>query len=334
VRALPSFLLTVLALAACGGPPPPEPAIPTGPGALHTLVPPGSALVVRLRPEVLYGQPGPSTILRAVFADASLERFAIRTGVDLRQVQELWVALRPEGHVVLARGLRDAPLAVQEAGARMAPIEAEADAPWIRRVGFLGGRRVDLAALGPHTALWVEGTPQLAAWVLDAAGQPAGQRRHGLRGAADLLAVHAEAPLFAVAPLPLGLPPRSGIGQLFALEERMAVTLEGRPQAQVELAADFRGEFPDGASDNFQALASSIADSELGGALGARDALPSLVVETSRERVTLRARVDASVLATGLRTLFFAEMDELLDVDGAPPARGEDLLAPRRSDGP
>ena len=66
--------------------------------------------------------------------------------------------------------------------------------------------------------------------------------------------------------------------------------------------------------DNFRALASSIAESDLGAALGARDALPTLRIETEEARVSLHASLASEILAAGLRTLFVAEMRELLSI--------------------
>ena len=90
------------------------------------------------------------------------------------------------------------------------------------------------------------------------------------------------------------------------------------------IALELRGEFPPGAEDNFRALAASIAESDLGAALGARDALPTLRIESEEARIALRASLASEVLAAGLRTLFVAEMRELLSINprepDAPPA--------------
>ncbi len=310
-----SALLLAASLAGCGAAPPSPRAARARPavGPLVTLAPPESTLVVTARPAELMAAEATARIVGALFPAEQLDRFSQRTGVDPREVTELVVADHPDGRVVLARGPFDAPFAVREAGERMAPIESSVDEPRLRRAGFLGDRRVDVTALDEHAIAWIEGTPQLAASVLAMAGRPVRARRHALArsSAAALRAELGDAPIAVFAPHPLGLPLETGVGMLLAREQALAAAAWATADG-LRVDADLRGEFPEGAHENFRALARSLADTDLGAALGLRDALPSLRVEADDARVALSARFDPVVLAAGLRTLFVAELRELL----------------------
>ena len=192
----------------------------------------------------------------------------------------------------------------------MAPLESSVDEPIVRRAGFLGASRAEVMALSERTVVYVEGTPQLAAAVLTAAREHESERESALSGLS--FDAHAEAPFVIYGPQPLDMPADTGIGLLLSRERTMVVSLT--PEEDVlRVVAEFRGEFPPDAHDNFRALAASIAESDLGAALGARDALPSLRVQADEELVVLRAAVDPSALAAGLRALFVAEIAELID---------------------
>lgn len=254
-------------------------------------------------------------VITSIVSSEQLERFAVRTGVDLRELSELMVVVHPAGRLVLARGDFDAPLAVREAGERMAPLESSDDDPLVRRVGFLGERRLDLTALDEHAVAWIEGTPELAAQVLASARRAGDVRRHALEDdpLPELREAFGDAPFALYAPRPLDLPRDTGIGMLLAQERAMVVVARPAEGELLELTAELRGAFPPGAHENFLALATSIAESDLGAALGARDALPTLRIQSEETRVVLAAEVDARLLSAGLRTVLVAEMRELLE---------------------
>lgn len=199
----------------------------------------------------------------------------------------------------------------------MAPVEASSDRPLVRRVGFLGARRLDLGAPAGDVAVSVEGTPQLAAAVFAATRVAEAEREHPFveETMAQLRAEFDGAPFVAFAPHPLELPRDTGIGLLLSRERALAAS--ARPVAGDEslllLRAELRGEFPPGAHENFRALATSIAASDLGAAIGAQDLLPTLRIRCEEGRVGLTARIRAGVLAAGLRTLLVAEMRELIE---------------------
>jgi hypothetical protein len=280
-------------------------------------VPAGSTFVVRARPAELLAAPATRRVITALLSEERLDRFAARTGIDPRELTELVFAVHPDGQVVIARGPFDAPFAVREAGQRMAPVESSVDEPMVRRAGFLGSRRVDLAAPADDVVIRIEGTPQLAAAVLSASRHAPEAREHPFREgpSAELRAALGAAPFVLFAPQPLGLPPDTGIGLLLARERALAASAQPseREEGALALRAELRGEFPPGAHDNFRALARSIATSDLGAALGAQEALPTLRIESEEGRVGLRARIEATVLAAGLRTLLVAEMRELIE---------------------
>lgn len=321
--ARPAIVIAAALAIACGASPArtrPARARPLGP--LITLVPADSTLVIVARPAELVAAAPTARIIRAVFPADQLDRFSQRTGIDPRELEELVVADHPDGRVVLARGPFDAPFAVREAGERMAPLEASVDTPRIRRVGILGARRVDATALAPRTVLWVEGAPQLAARVLAAARRHPASRNHALSSAiaSPLRDSLGDAPFALYSLAPLGLPRDTGVGLLLARERALAASVRPAGDRALEVAVELHGEFPNGAEANFRALAHAVAESDLGGALGMRDALPTLRIEADTHRVRLDAEVDAAVLSIGLRTLLVAEMRELLGEENAAPS--------------
>ncbi len=325
--------LALLGVTGCGGAAPPVEASAPPPslGPLVTLVPGDSTLVVVARPAELMDERPTRRVVQAVLPSEQLDQFAQRTGVDPRRLSDLVVAQTPSGWVVLARGAFDAELAVREAGARMAPVESSDEHP-VRRVGFLGERRVDVSVLGQGVVSWVDGTPQLAASVLAAARMPLGERPHPLRGTllGELRRSASSAPFAFYVPQPLDLPRDAGVGVLLARERALAVSVRPRDGRILQVNGELRGEFPPGAQDNFRALARAVAESDLGAALGVGDALPSLRVTAEETRVDLQADVDASVLASGLRVLFVAELREILNpVTGgeSPAALGTEPLS-------
>lgn len=307
--------LTSLLAVGCGSSPPPEAEEPPPPsraevGSLLSLVPPESTLILSASPSQLLAAEPTAHVVRSVFPAARLDRFAVRTGVDLRRLDELILAEHPQGRFAIARGPIDAIFAVREAGQRMAPIESSADAPLYRRAGFLGESRAEVVALSEDVILRVEGTPQLTAAILAIARIPPVARTPAIDGAD--IEDHADAPIALYAPHPLGLPADTGIGLLLAREERMTASVRPEQDA-LRIIAEFTGEFPPESHDNFRAFAESIAASDFGAALGARDALPSLRIEAQDDRVRLSATVDPRVLASGLRAMLFAEIVELID---------------------
>lgn len=313
----------------CGGVQSPAPTPPShGPLVLSRLVPLESRFVLVTRPAELFADSALARVLGAILPSEQLERFAQRSGVDPRALSELVFAEHPEGRVILARGTIDATFAVREAGERMAPLEALVDEPFVRRVGFLGPRRVDLSALSSNVIAWVEGPPQLAADVLVAVGGepsegppsegPPSPERLRLEGSTAFHEAIA-APLACFALEPLGLPLDTGVGLLLARQRTLVAWARSTEAGTLQMAVELEGEFPEGAGENFRTLARSIAESDLGAALGMLDAMPTLRIEAESHRVRIIADFDPDTLALGLRTLLHAELRELLDEDERSP---------------
>lgn len=285
-------------------------------GPLTALLPEGASAVIVARPNEIYASQALSRVALSIIAEERLETYAIHTGIDPRRLTELVYATYGSEVVLLVRGPFNAPFAVREMAARMLPVESEADVPFMRRSGHYQGARRDLIALSSDTLLAVSGTPMTA-------GQIVTRARASRRtpGAADrphvssLLAAHGAAPFVFILPRPLGLPRGAGVGLLLAREEAMAVSASGA-EDDVLLFFDLRGEFPPGASDNFRALVTSLAESDMGAALGMREALPTLAVDADQHRAAIRAQVQAGSVAAGLDLLFHAEIEDA--VGGAP----------------
>jgi hypothetical protein len=292
-------------------------------GALTELVPEGARWVIVARPAELVRAPAARRVIAAIVPDERLERYRQHTGIDVRQLEGLvWAELdlgeAGEGTLLAIRGPFSAPLAVAEMGHRMLPIESSSEEPWVRRVGYLGGARRDLVAIGENVLLAILGPPSVAARILERArGVDTAPSALAVPGIRSLYAAHAAAPLVLVVPRPLELPP-SGIGLLLARERALAASVVPSSEDELAFSVDFRGEFPPGAGANFRAFVESLAESDLGVAIGIRDALGSLTVQVEDERAVLEATVPAAVMAAGLRVLFGAEIAELVD----PPRAG------------
>lgn len=291
-------------------------------GALTDLLPEDPKLVVMARPRELFGDPTSRLVIDAIIPDDRFENYRQHTGIDPRELDELVWAELDEGSLCVIRGPFNAPLAVAEMGRQMLPLESSSEEPFLRRGGHYAGARRDLMSLSNETLVAVTGAPPLSRELLeriasdqrdlDARRDPSnpaiasGSGFNGWRGDRD-------APFIVVVPGPLGLPADSGVGLLLARERTLTVSVTPDGAGAVLLQIDLEGEFPPGADRNFRALAESLAATDLGAALGMRDALSSLSIAADDAHVSLRAMLPARVLAAGLRVLFQAEITELLE---------------------
>lgn len=317
--------LAIVSIAgACGSTPPrpreggpSEPARVQWEGSLADLLPSDADVVVLARPDQLVREPASRRVISSFATDDRLEQYRQHTGIDPRTLTELVWASTPEGQLLIVRGPFHAPLAVAEMGARMLPLESSADAPFLRRAGHYQGARRDLIALSDHVLVAVSGTPALTQAVMDRVrGDDATPPLIARPELASVLAEHVGAPVVLIAPQPLGLPPGSGIALLLARERLLVATIAPSGPDELSLAADLRGEFPPGADGNFRQLVESLAETDLGGALGMRDVQRTLSAQAEDGRVLLRARVPAAAVAGGLRVLFDAEISELVGPEG------------------
>jgi hypothetical protein len=288
---------------------------------LDDLVPDGYSSLVRLRPRALLAEDATMRVALAIVPLERLDAFRDRHGVDPRELEQVSIASYEQHTVLLASGSFHSSVVVSEIGHRMAPLESSADSPVLRRAGIYRMRRFELLAVGAHEVALVDGPPALSGLVLhtrsDARGEPepdSSENRNepGLRA---LVRSEASAPFVYVLHGRPDLPPE-GVGLLLArLEDAVfAVAAVGpRDPGALELRARLLGEFPPGADENFRALVASLPESDLGRAVGLEEAARSLAIDSLDHEIRLTASVRASTLARGLRVLFGAEIDEMLD---------------------
>ena len=301
----------------CGGAPPPTPAEQLD---LDELVPDGYASLLRLRPRALLANDATMRVALAIIPTERFDAFRDRHGIDLREVELASVATFGPHTVLLASGPFHASVVVAEIGHRMAPLESGSDAPVLRRAGIYRMRRLELLQLGPHEVALVDGPPELSGLVVHTRSSSTASPRSDRDGRAgtplrQLVRDEAAAPFLYLLHGRPDLPP-DGIGLLLARLEDTVLTIapagDERPGI-LELRARFLGEFPPGADANFRALVASLSESDLGRAVGLDEAARSLTIDTFDREVRLTATVRSTTVARGLRVLFGAEIDEMLD---------------------
>lgn len=297
--------------------------------------------MITARPVEALRKPAIRQVVDAVLPPPVVEAYAVRTGVNPYQIEEAVLARYGDGFVLLVRGPLDAPFAVREAGARMLGVDVQVDAPFVRRGGWIGDTRQELVALAQDVLLVARNVSQpladLLAGVQRRRTSSRGPARSG--GAEDvpqpalagtdvarLAQEHRHEHLVLYAPSPPRLPPGLGTSVLLAGERALAVAVGvvGRDELSVEV--DLRGSFPENAGQSFRALVESVAESDLGGALGLREGARTLSIRSDVQGVDLRMTIPASTLAAGLRALFFADLREMLGP--SPPAATASPIRP------
>ncbi|MFW5876559.1 MAG: hypothetical protein ACOCXM_07470 [Myxococcota bacterium] len=319
-------VLAVLSVmgAACAGPspapaepePPPRPPL----GRLALLVPGGAERVAELRPGALLAAPATRRVVQALVPPDAMRRLADRTGIDPVHVETAVVAEYARGHLVLLRGDFDAAARARElARARMAPVESRSDAPFVRRGGHVGTDWRELVALRADVLAVAFGEIRdVTAAVVHRASQgrwpPSARAALGSESALDLLRVSGEAPASVHMPRPLELPEGFGTSVLLARERALVLVFEPAGE-DIEVGVDLRGEFPDGAEQNFRTLVTSVARTDVGAALGLLEGLETLRVQAERSRVVIHERVPADSLARGLVMLLGPDVRTVTDGD-------------------
>jgi hypothetical protein len=321
--AWPGALLLALLASGCGGVSSrgaaPEPVSPLPLGPLAPLVPSGARTVVVVRPANVAASQAFTRVLGAVLLPGALDRFAARTGVDLRTLSEaVYADFGESGALWLARGPIDAPAVVQEAGARMAIVESQADTPFVRRAGFFTGGRRELVALAPDVLVVTEG-PAIQPLATLLACVASRTRRcpsaFAGRDAGALLTEFREALLVVHAPTGLDLPEGAGLATLLAGTRALGVALAPLGSDRLALRATLRGRFPASVVENFRVWFGGVGTNSLGTTLGLDDAASQLEFVADAEALRVTTGIDAGRLARGLRVLFSAEIDELLARD-------------------
>jgi hypothetical protein len=286
-------------------------------GPLGLLLPDGAELVVTARPAASMAAPASRAIIDAVFGAEERDAFARRVGIEPDELDEVVVGEYEGGFAIVVRGPWTARDLVIATASRMTPVEVSADEPFVRRSGFLGTERRDITAIDDDVVLFTAGLPDVTAAVL--ARVRRGHFPEGRSAAlstedlAPLYERHQDAPLALYVPTPLRLPP--GLGTSLLLARQRALVAVATPAGVDHLAVGVHlvGEFPPGARENFTNLVSSIANQDLGRALGMRDGLESLSVEVDENAAILGLEVPSQTLSLGLRTLFGGEIAELLE---------------------
>lgn len=301
-----------LGMVGCGARPIPT---PVREPRMEMLIPPGATTIVALSPSTIFASEELRSVANELVSAERLDAFRARHGVDLRTLERLVVAEygEPEeagthrgasGTLYIARGPFHAEVVVAEIGNRMSPLESQSNDP-MRRAGMYRLSRIELLALGPTTVALTDGPPEFAGQIVSM------QRTASEHGPS----AHPEfdAPLVLMRHGRPDMPP-TGLGLLLARLEHTVVSFDA-VGAHLEVQIQLEGEFPPGAEANFRALVSSVAQSDLGRALGMQEVEDSLVVQASPTSVSMHAEVDAHTLSSGLRELVGAEMNELLHIE-------------------
>lgn len=320
------LMLVVASAGGCGGTVRPvEPAPAAAPlGPLATLVPEGASTVVVARPEVLFASPAGPQIANTLVLPGGFDRFATRTGVDLRRLTEaVYVEYADGASLLLVRGPFDAQLVVAEAGERMSAIESRADEPFMRRAGFFSDERRELVALDHDVVVVTSGAavaPLAALLACVSSTERRCRTAFSGRDAATLLAAHGAAPLAVYAPTGLALPEGLGTASLFAGTRALAAVVTLRSGDHLELDVDLRGRFPADAEQNFGAFAQSLGHSDVGAMLGLASAAERMTTERAAETLRLHTTLAIAPLAHGLQVLFAGEIRAILEQPSAPPS--------------
>jgi len=333
IRAVALALL--FGLAACGAsthaaPPPTAPparALPPLP-ELVELLPSGAETLLVLRPNRLFSSPATHPVSEILLPDARSDAIERRTGVRVADLTELVVAdYGEQGFIAVAAGVNRAPEVAVAIASGMNTIEASTDEPFVRRVGYLGTQRREVAALdattllfagdsGPHVAALLE-RASLGQWPEGSASVLA---QDGLTPLLDQLG---DAPLRVFVPHHIDLPLDTGPGMLLSRQTGVgfAIVPAGADELQVRILV--HGELPPGAHENFHQWVLSVAQSALGAIVGISEGLQTLRLETEARSALVTERLPTQGLVRGLSLLLADRVGEALDVvfSDAPPLR-------------
>ncbi len=295
------------ALAGCGGAAPlPSAQLPSDPDVV-ALLPSGATSLVVAAPRRLFREPAARLLITRLVPDARLELLRMQHGIDARELDQLIVASYESGDIFVLRGPFLAHVAVAEMAHRMIPLESHAEAPRARAAGIFRGTRVDAIAIGPHTLAVVAGPPALS-----------GRLLASLEGeslpfdATEVRSLPDDPPFVWLRPVPFELPPDAPVGILLARVRSTCVTAVPSGTGSIGVSVRFTGEFPPGADGNFRRLASSLAQTDLGRAVGMADAMSSFTLEAVGPQVRLAALLSAEGLARGLWLAMGAEIEDAL----------------------
>lgn len=307
---------------ACGASAPPTVEAPPRADtyALVDLVPSDAREVLVLRPPELLASETTRPLVDAIAPPAWRRSLGDRTGVYAEDVSELLLARWQDGAWWALVRVPRATDVVRAATARMAPVEVESEAPFVRRIGYLAEERYELVALSPELLLVARGRPEGVIALVQAL-------QHPRATAEPRPLLRSDGAAWLALPQPLGLPLDTPVGLLLA--EQTGLRIEARPSTHVPSSAPteervritlwLEGELPEGADENFRALLGSLSATDLGRVLGLPEALPTLAIAHRPGGVELKADFHPATLARGVRLLFRAEIAEIVDETESPP---------------
>lgn len=281
-------------------------------GSLLALAPRDASLVVHGSPRTLWESATFRGIVEPLFPADRLQSFSDRTGIRIAELREAMYADLGEGRFLIACRAEMAPDVVRAAGMRMNTIEVSSNEPIMRRVGFLGRERRDVAAVGEDLLLiGADASTELMAILRGIeSGELPEPALRGTDGASLRQAFNA--PLVLYAPQPLNLPLDSPIGLILAQERAAAFAV--RPiESALDVRARVLGEMPSNAEENFRHFLGALGQSDMGRILGINEALASLEIEMSADSVDLRSEWPAGQLARAIQVLFIDELQAVVE---------------------
>jgi hypothetical protein len=324
--------LASLAAAACSSAPStprPAPLPPLATADLDKLVPrAGLVWLVRARPRAIAQIPWLIPGIGRIVPEANFDAFRDKTGFDVRQVPEAYLAgfgpaLGGAAGAVIRHNAQPGDLERRFRARLTADVVRAEDRPDVVRLsGKVGLKSRAFARIGADVAVYQDGGepgagPARVA-TLYARGKLAAKRALDGDPLGPLVARFGEAPVVAVALGPFEDEWRRAARGL--LESATAVGAAARPTARenIGLAIAITGDWGERGSEAADILRTAWADvatSGTGSILGLNATIEPPVVAGDRDVVTLSAEIAPDRLAEGLRSLAAQDIEALMRLD-------------------
>jgi hypothetical protein len=284
--------------------------------------------LVILEPAVLFREPATRPVAELLLPAARRDAIERRMGIRVPELSRLLIADYGEGgFIALAAGVNRAPDVVTAIGMGMNTIETRSDAPFRRRLGYLGTERRDVVALDDTTLLFAgEAGPHVAALLERARSgrwPEGGGSVVAQPGLADLTRQLEQSPLRVFVPHHLDLPLDTGPGLLLSRQTGLAFSLSPAGTEELLVRVLVHGELPPGAHGNFRQWAMSVAQSPLGAIVGISEGLATLRIQTEAESALVSERLPTQGLVRGLSLLLADRVGEALDAAFSDSPRSE-----------
>jgi hypothetical protein len=308
-----ALLVLTTCLWACGAAKPASPPQEKDVGPLVELLPPGPSPIVVARPRKLFEHEVVRMLWTTLVSAEDERAFVERTQVDPRTLDELVLFELPRaGYVLMARGPFSSRAVIEHAATRFSIPDVNVDEPFFRREGVTGIARYAYAALDAHALLVAKNAPPaLVATILARIADRKLPRAFDLGDAAALYHETHVASCVLLAPKPLELAPGGGAALLLAEERALSASAEPEAGA-LRVEVRMRGDFPQGAEQNFERLVLSVAQAPLGQLLGLADVAHDLKIARAPWGVQIAFRWPTQRLALGLRALFMEDLRSLM----------------------